>query len=75
MGARTVGAVHGGVEEEDGLVDDAAAGAARADQAAHNARGAAGHEGDHAVGGAAAALDGQHALGVRHGGACNAPKP
>ena len=53
---RTVGAVGGRVQEEEGLVYDAAARAARADEAAHNARRAAGYEGHHPVRGAAAAL-------------------
>lgn len=56
LGARTVGALGGGVEEEEGLVNDTSAGASSGDKATHNAGGAARHEGHHAVCGSAAGL-------------------
>lgn len=53
---RTVCAVDRGVEEEESLVDDATDRATGADEATHNAGGAARHEGHHSVGCSAAAL-------------------
>ncbi len=52
----TVGALHRGVEEEDGLVDDTTNGAPCADETAHNASGAAGDKGHNSIRGSAATL-------------------
>ena len=54
--ALTICALGGGVEEEQGLVDDTTACASSADETAHNTSGATRHEGHDSVGSSAASL-------------------